>query len=120
MAKANAALLLFAAVTMTAAIPECSGRGQLPNERVIIGSDMCVNIDDCPAFEPYRRITDVPYGPVYWVVSIERHACIVDEATFALALAMANKPYNCPDKWRFPRRRRAENGSDFVVEHESR
>jgi len=84
------------------AIPDTDVVGT--NVETVVHSDGCADINRCPAFEPWRRIAwDEPSGPVYWLVSSQRGACVIDSRTFALALIFDNQPYKCETKWRRPR-----------------
>jgi len=74
------------------------------NVETVVHSDMCININRCSPFEPWRRLGwDDASGPVHWLVSISGGACVVDAQTFAIALSFVNNPYKCESKWRRPR-----------------
>lgn len=69
---------------------------------VVMDSDGCHNIhpDMCPAYRPYWRPGDPIAGPVYWLLSVDNRACIVEAKEFAMALTYRLKSYNCPTPWR--------------------
>jgi hypothetical protein len=70
-------------------------------ERIDHG-DTCLDIQDCYAFRHYYHVgTDPGVGTVKWLISDQRHACVVTDAELVLAVPGALWP--CASGWRFYR-----------------
>lgn len=64
----------------------CAGNGriELPAETVV-DRDACLDISHCDTFAPYYRLgTDQQWGMVWWLISDQGHACVVNAETFTV------------------------------------
>jgi len=71
------------------------------NMEMVAGSDGCNDVDDCPAFQRYRRPAEDWLGGVRWLVSTSGRACLVTDAQFALANGWRGEYVRC--NWRTAR-----------------
>ena len=88
-----------------AALAACGGHqyrnfpGDWQHEQVAAW-DSCLDIFHCPAFAPwYRAGVDANFGAAYWLVSSQRHACLVAPEVFT----MMHTGEFWPCAWRLPR-----------------
>lgn len=69
---------------------------------VVASSDVCMNIDNCPAFAPYfRQFEDQSAMPVWWLISTDNRACRVTPQIYTRADALTGKVVAC--NWRTKR-----------------
>jgi len=71
---------------------------ELPREYVV-DRDVCIDIWRCPRFIPFYRAEDAQHGRVNWLLSNQRHACVVSDADFVSV--PDHQPFACA--WRMPR-----------------
>lgn len=73
--------------------------GNIPTEERVVDRDECIDIQQCPAFNPYLRVTDVAVGGVKWLISNQHHACVVSDADYVRVAP--ESMFTC--EWRFKR-----------------
>jgi hypothetical protein len=92
---------LLAAATISCASAYRAEPRQPESERVV-GSDVCLDIAYCAPFHSfYRPGSDPQIGAVYWLLSNQGHACVVNDADFVRAVPGAL--WACASGWRFRR-----------------
>ena len=94
-----AALATISSDGCSTAYPE---RPAQPEQERVAGSDVCLDISYCAPFRFfYRPGSDPQIGAVYWLLSNQGHACVVNDADFVRAVPGAL--WACASGWRFRR-----------------
>lgn len=96
------ALFLFVVLAACATATRPGPQKVYLTTATVASSDVCMNIDNCPAFAPYFRAFEDQGGqPVWWLVSTDNRACPVTPQVFTRAEAIRGTVVACA--WRAKR-----------------